>query len=379
MRKYLAALLLSASIVLPSQAAQPVQDASGLTAVRTTFLKLPAWQEDAHGEALGAFQTSCTKLQAKPAQAMIGEGMFAAPASVWHAVCTEANRVNPNDHVAARTFFERAFVPFALAYKGNPKGKFTGYYEPLMYGSWQRQSPSQEVIYGKPADLPSGGDVYPYTRRDIDNGALAGKGLERMYINDSVDAFFLHVQGSGRVMMDTGEMVALRFAGKNNQPYTAIGKVLIESGALTKEEVSAPAIRKWLKDHPAEARDVMQHNDSFVFFSVEQDVDGGPVGAQNVPLIPERSLAVDTGFIPLGMPLWLSSVLPDSLYADGELYRRLMVAQDKGSAITGAIRGDVFFGYGDRAADLAGHMNSEGYFAALVPQEIARRIDGRIY
>lgn len=378
MRIFLTALLLSATVALPSHAA-PVQDASGLAAVRTTFLKLPAWQEDNHGEALGTFQASCTKLQAKPAQEIVGEGMMAAPASVWHAVCSEANRINPADHVAARTFFERAFVPFALAYNGNPKGKFTGYYEPLMHGTWQRKSPTQEAIYGKPADLPSGGAVYPFTRRDIDNGALAGKGLERMFINDPVDAFFLHVQGSGRVLMDTGETVALRFAGKNNQPYTAIGKVLIENGALKKEDVSAPAIRKWLKDNPEKARDVMQHNDSFVFFSVEPEVEGGPVGAQNVPLTPERSLAVDTAFIPLGMPLWLSSVLPNSLYADGELYRRLMVAQDKGSAITGAIRGDVFFGYGDRAADLAGHMNSEGYFAALVPQEIARRMDSRIY
>lgn len=372
------AFALSFLLLLPV-AAKAQESSPPFSAERVQFQQLAGWQQDNQGEALAAFQRSCTKLQALAETAQVGTGLFSAPAAVWHHVCREANRVAPSDTVGARAFFEREFSPFTLAYNANPNGKFTGYYEPLMRGAWEKKPGYQEPVYGRPADLPTGGAVYPLTRRDIEGGALAGKGLERMYISDPVDLFFLHVQGSGRVLMDTGEMVALRFDGKNNQPYTAIGKVLIERGALTREEVSAPAIRKWLRENPQDARGIMQQNQSFVFFHVVPEVAGGPVGAQNVPLIPERSLAVDASYIPLGMPLWLSTTLPQSLYAKGEPYQRLMVAQDKGSAITGAIRGDIFFGFGDRAEDLAGHMNSEGRFVALVPQSIAQRIDGKIY
>jgi membrane-bound lytic murein transglycosylase A len=318
------------------------------------------------------------KLQAIPATSTIGTGMLAGAAGHWHRACTEANQVDPQDNVGARAFFEREFVPYQLAYSGEPRGKFTGYYEPLMRGSWQKKSDYQETVYGRPADLVSG-KTYPLSRTDIDGGALAGKGLERMYINDAVDLFFLHVQGSGRVLMDTGEMVALRFDGKNNHPYTAIGKVLVERGELTREEVSAPAIRNWLHAHPAQAREVMQQNDSYVFFQVVPETSGGPVGAQNVPLIPERSMAVDTNFVPLGMPLWLSTALPASQFGQNKPYQHLLVAQDKGSAITGAIRGDIFFGFGDRAEDLAGHMNGEGTLIALLPKMLAREVEGKQY
>lgn len=374
----IAAVLLSAALLAPLSAAQAAspQATQGFSVARSSFSAIPAWQQDNQAAALEAFLRSCTKLQNRAPDSIIGTGILSGRADAWQHSCNEAAKVNGSDTQAARAFFEREFVPFSLSYNNNPMGKFTGYYEPLMRGSWEKKGAYQEPVYGKPADLPSGGAVYPLTRSDIDAGALAGKGLERMYIDDAVDLFFLHVQGSGRVLMDTGETVALRFDGKNNQPYTAIGKVLVERGALTAEEVSAPTIRKWLRDHPAQARGIMHHNDSYVFFNVVPEVAGGPVGAQNVPLIPERSLAVDTAFIPLGTPLWLSTHLPQSLYAKGEPYQRLMVAQDKGSAILGAIRGDIFFGFGDRAEDLAGHMNGEGRFVALVPQGIARSING---
>lgn len=373
----IAAFVLCLGLLWPSAPHAESPAEKRFSAAPTTFPQIPHWQDDNQGDALAAFQRSCTKLQALSSHAAVGTGIFMEKAAVWHRICRRAEGIATGDKVGAREFFESEFVPMALAYDGNPLGKFTGYYEPLMRGSWERKGPYREPIYGRPSDLPRDGGVYPLTRRDIDDGALAGKGLERMYIDNPVDVFFLHVQGSGRVLMDTGETVALRFDGKNNQPYTAIGKVLVERGALTREEVSAPAIRKWLRENPDQARSIMQHNDSYVFFHVEPEVAGGPVGAQNVPLIPERSLAVDTAFIPLGMPLWLDTALPASLYGRSERYQRLMVAQDKGSAILGAIRGDVFFGFGDRAEDLAGHMNSEGRFIALVPKETAQRIGGR--
>lgn len=371
------ALALSALLLWPHDAvANTIHHMSGLSVTPLSFMKLGGWNGDAHGEALEAFQRSCTKLQALPKNAVVGSGMLSGSAGHWQRACTEAAMIDAQDKVAARAFFEREFVPYQLAYQGKTQGKFTGYYEPLMRGSWEKKAAYQEPIYSRPADLVTG-KTYPFTRSDIDNGALAGKGLEQLYINNPVDVFFLHVQGSGRVLMDTGEMIALRFDGKTNQPYTAIGKVLVERGELTREEVSAPTIRKWLHNHPNEARDIMQHNKSFVFFQVVPQSANGPVGAQNVPLIPERSLAVDASFIPLGMPLWLSTTLPHSAFGKGEPYERLMVAQDKGSAITGAIRGDIFFGFGDRAEDLAGYMNSEGTLVALIPKMLAREVEGK--
>lgn len=348
-----------------------IHSRSGMGVERFTFGQLSGWQQDNHGAALGAFQRSCTKLMALAPDTTVGTDLLAGKASIWHKVCEDAQAISASDALGARSFFERQFVPFAVGINGSRSGKFTGYYEPLLKGSRTKQAGYGEPVYGKPADLPAGGGVYPLTRSEIDGGALAGRGLERIWVDDPIDLFFLHVQGSGQVLLDTGERVALRFEGKNNQPYTAIGKVLVQRGALKQEEVSAPSIRKWLKDNPQDARKIMHENHSFVFFSLTPAVDEGPVGAQNVPLTPERSLAVDTAYIPLGMPLYLTTRLPVSKHASGEVYNRLMVAQDKGSAILGAVRGDVFFGPGERAEDLAGHMNSEGGFFALVPRAIA--------
>ncbi|MCH2546875.1 MAG: MltA domain-containing protein [Alphaproteobacteria bacterium] len=377
--RFLPALSLCLALLLPQVAAasgNTIHHSRGLSLTPMTFTKLSGWNTDAHGEALLAFQRSCTKLQAIPAAQIIGDGILAGNAGHWHRACIEANQVKPHDAVGARAFFEREFIPYQLAYEGDPRGKFTGYYEPLMQGSWQRSAEYNEPVYGRPSDLVNG-QLYPLTRRDIDGGALTGKGLERMYISNPVDLFFLHVQGSGRVLMDSGETVALRYDGKTNQPYTAIGKVLIERGEISRENMSAPAIRKWLHDHPDQARELMHQNASYVFFQVEPESDSGPVGAQNVPLVPERSMAVDAAYIPLGTPLWLSTNLPTSLYGKSQTYQRLMVAQDKGSAILGAIRGDIFFGFGDRAEDLAGHMNGEGTLVALLPKKLGRIIEDK--
>lgn len=379
--------LLSACLLLPAATAcagasiagearwgNSIRHISGLSLTPMRYMHLEGWATDRHGEALAAFLRSCGKLRNIPAEATVGEGLLAGAAGHWHRACIEAALVSPADNVGARNFFEREFEPYQLAYQGEPRGKFTGYYEPLMRGSWQPK-PGYEPIYAPPSDLVSG-QTYPLTRAEIEAGGLADKAEVLMYVADPIDAFFLHVQGSGRVLMDTGEMVALRFAAKTNQPYTAIGKVLRERGALT-GEITAPRIRDWLKQHPQQMREVMQQNKAYIFFSLSPELGDGPVGAQNVPLIPERSLAVDAAFIPLGTPLWLSTTLPHSMHAQGEPYRRLMVAQDKGSAILGAIRGDVFFGHGDRAEDLAGHMNSEGKLLALVPKGLARAIEGK--
>lgn len=376
-------LLVSLTCLLPlcltsgmTHAEGTIHSRSGMSVERHSFAQLPGWQQDDHGQALATFKRSCVKWRSLAPDTLIGTDLLAGRAAIWQKVCEDASPIAATDVLASRSFFERQFVPFAIGIGGSRSGKFTGYYEPLLKGSRTKKPGYAEPVYGKPADLPPAGGVYPLTRADIEGGALTGKGLERLWVNDPIDLFFLHVQGSGQVLLDSGERVALRFDGKNNQPYTAIGKVLIERGELKKEEVTAPAIRAWLRAHPQQARALMQQNKSFVFFSVQPAGDEGPAGAQNVPLTPERSLAVDTAFIPLGMPIYLTTRLPVSRFGDGAAYNRLMVAQDKGSAILGAVRGDVFFGPGERAEDLAGHMNSEGGFYALVPRAMADGLAG---
>ena len=374
MKKWLAALSLCLAPALASAAI--IKGQGGLEIERSGFSKLTGWSNDDHGQALAAFQLSCTKLQALPPASVYGAGVLATKASDWHYACEEASLVSPDDKVGARVFFERVFVPYQLSDKGNKTGKFTGYYEPLLRGSRQAKAGYDYPVYGRPADLGQY-SVYPYTRAQIEEGALKSKGLEKLWVNSPIDLFFMQVQGSGRVVLDTGETVALRFDGKTNQPYTAIGKVLIERGALKRENVNAPAIRAWLRDHPADAQSVMHRNQSYVFFKLEQATDEGPRGAQNVPLTPERSLAVDTKYIPLGMPLFLQTNLPQTAYGQGEDYRHLLVAQDKGSAILGVIRGDIFFGSGERAEELAGHMIGNGSLVALVPKKTAISLEGK--
>lgn len=358
--------------------AQTVSYPNGMTLQKVEYAELPGWQEDHHSEALRTFLGSCAVFARQSADAMQGSGPLRAENIHWRKACGEAEQMQRGDDLGARSFFERQFVPFAVG-RADSKGrigKFTGYYEPMVTAS-RHKKPGYEVpVYARPADLPKGDAVYPLTRADIDNGALANKGLELVWLQDPIDLFFLQVQGSGQVILDNGERVALRFDGKTNQPYTAIGKVLVERGELTREEVSAPAIRHWLQKHPSQSRALMQQNKSYVFFSLAPVTDNGPTGAQNVPLTPERSLAVDASVIPLGMPVYLTTRLPNTPMGDGTPYNRLMVAQDTGSAIIGAVRGDVFFGNGERAEALAGHMNSEGGYYVLVPRRMADQLAG---
>ncbi|MDP7345279.1 MAG: MltA domain-containing protein, partial [Alphaproteobacteria bacterium] len=196
-------------------------------------------------------------------------------------------------------------------------------------------------------------------------GGLAKQGRPLLWVDDAVDAFFLHIQGSGRVMLAEGGMARLGYAASNGHVYFAIGRELVARGALQKEAVSLQSIRRWLVDHPAEAQAVMNSNRSFVFF---RELEGeGPLGAGGTVLTPGRSLAVDRRFLALGLPLWLDSAAPGPQgEIDGPRLQRLMVSQDTGGAIRGAVRGDVFFGHGAAAENLAGHMQHRGRYFVLL-------------
>jgi membrane-bound lytic murein transglycosylase A len=328
-----------------------------------TFADLPGWQQDDLAPALAAFLRSCQHMQ--------------SPA------CGAVARSR-----SARDFFEAWFQPFAVSAGDDPEGLFTGYYEPLLHGSRKRSDRYRVPLYVRPPDLVTVdlGDfreelkgqriagrvedraLVPYPdRRAIEQGVLAGRDLELVWVDDPVDAFFLQIQGSGRVQLGDGSEMRVGYAAQNGHPYFAIGKDLIERGALKPEEVSMQSIRRWLEKNPELAEDVMARNASYVFF--EELKGEGPLGAQGVPLTPGRSLAVDLKHWTLGTPVWLDTRAPSPREGEPDRpLRRLMIAQDTGGAIRGVVRGDVFWGHGEEAAEIAGRMKHPGRMWVLLPR-----------
>jgi membrane-bound lytic murein transglycosylase A len=277
----------------------------------------------------------------------------------------------------------------ALTNRGEPVGLFTGYYEPTLHGSRTGGATFPVPLYLRPPELVEvelgrfrpdlegkriagevrDGALVPYHDRGaIEEGALAGRDLELLWVDDAVDAFFLQIQGSGLVELREGGTVRVGYAAQNGHPYYAIGRELVARGAMALDQVSMQSIAEWLRAHPAEAVDVMRTNASFVFFR-ELDEEG-PLGSMGVVLTPERSLAIDPMYLPMGAPLWLETTLPAAAGEAAPPLRRLVVAQDTGGAIRGPVRGDVFWGPGERAAELAGRMRQEGRLWLLLPRSV---------
>lgn len=336
--------------------------------------QLEGWKQDQHSEAIPAIQAQCKRMSKKSVS--------------WKDACSAINDHIVKDDLAAKTFFETYFVPHnIIGKKGINSGLITGYYEPTLYGSYQADERFHYPLYKQPDDMLivklddrfpqlkgkrvrgriKGNQVIPYYERsEIDDPERAPlSGQEILWVDDSDSAFFLHIQGSGRVQLPDGSMVGVGYANQNGHPYVAIGKKLIERGELTREEVSLQTIRHWLKQNPDKAHALKNENPSYVFFRVRNDLENGPRGSLNVPLTQERSAAVDRKIIPLGTPLWVSTHLPNS----GESYQRIVVAQDTGGAIVGPVRADLFFGRGDRAERLAGEMKQSGSIYALLPKQ----------
>ena len=334
----------------------------GLTLHRTAFRDLPGWGDDAVSQTLPALRASCSVLDAKPANTPVGPDGLAGTAGEWRPVCAALAAAGLSDD-ALRRAMETWFVPFAVADAGGPDGLFTGYYEPELRGSRKRTGRYSVPLYRPPPDSVGGA----LTRAAIDAGALAGRGLELLWLADPIDAFFLQAQGSGRVRLAEGGSLRVGYAASNGLPATMIGRILVKRGELTKEAATMQTVRQWLRDHPAEATALMQMNARYIFF---REIRGdGPIGALGVALTPGRSLAVDPDLIPLGAPLWLDTTYPAGTPEAGRPLRRLVVAQDSGAAIKGPARGDVFYGAGAQASEWAGRMNSGGRAIVLVPNK----------
>jgi len=328
--------------------------------VPISYNEIPGWTDDRQAEALTAFRRSCPKLTAGPDTKIVTDGgeKTIAPAE-WKTICDAASGVGDKDTRAARSFFEENFRPLIV----QTPARFTGYFEPEMRGS---RAPSRLFtipVYRRPPDL---GEGPYYTRAEIEQGALKGKGLEIAWVQDPVALFEVQVQGSGRIHLAEGGVLSIGFDGSNNRPYTAIGGVLAEMGVMRRDEANWPAIRDWLKRNPQDGREVMRKNERYIFFKDTRS--SAATGSEGVPLTAQRSLAVDTKFTPYGTPIWIDTQRPVAAKAGSlEIYRRLLIAQDTGTAIKGPARGDVFFGGGANAADWAGRMVGGGQAIVLVP------------
>jgi membrane-bound lytic murein transglycosylase A len=325
-----------------------------------SFNEIPGWAEDRQGEALVSFRRSCPKLVAGPETRIVTDGgeKTVAPGE-WKLICDAAAGVKESDTRAARRFFEENFRPLVV----KSPGRFTGYFEPELRGSRAPSRLFTVPVYRRPPDL---GDAPYYTRAEIEQGALKGKGLEIAWVQDPVALFEVQVQGSGRIHLTEGGVLSIGFDGSNNRPYTAIGGVLVERGVFPRDEANWPAIRNWLKRNPQDGREVMRKNERYIFFRDTRTA--AAAGSEGVPLTAQRSLAVDIRFTPYGTPIWVDTQRPVAGKPGAvEPYRRLLIAQDTGAAIKGPARGDVFFGGGANAADWAGRMVGGGQAIVLVP------------
>lgn len=363
----------------------PPSDAD-LVLKRLPFTVIPGWETSDLVAMMPTFLQSCERIARRPADAPFGNHPLFGTVAEWIALCDDAPAMADRGANALRYFFETRFEPYLVSDGANTEGLFTGYYEAELRGSWQPDSRYSVPIYARPNDLISvdlgkfraewagrsiagrivGDQFEPYpSRAEINNGALSGRQLEVLWVDSHVDAFFLHVQGSGRVLMENGGYVRVGYAGRNGQRYVAVGRELMAAGIIAQQDISMQTIRAWMEANPVASLALMNKNPSYVFFRIMEEAN--PVGAQGVPLTPGRSLAVDNNFIPYGAILWLDTTDPRDPDRNTPL-RRLVVAQDTGSAIRGPVRGDLFWGFGKEAAAAAGEMKERGAYYVLLPR-----------
>jgi membrane-bound lytic murein transglycosylase A len=356
-----------------------------LTLQPVSFATLPGWQQDNVAAAIVPLQKSCAVIaKHKPDRALMVADKVMVTSGDFQAVCSKLKNAKLSDVTAARGFFEQNFTPYRAGNRGNSDGLFTGYYEPSLRGSLHRHGKYQTPLYARPTDLVQvnlgdfseelkgkriagrveGTALKPYPdRAAITQHGLKQKAKVLLWVDDPVDAFFLEVQGSGRVTLDNGKIIHVGYAAQNGRTYVAIGKAMRERGLFASDEkITMQKIRAWLAANPDQARAIMNLNPSYVFF--QNNKAGGPLGAQNVPLTPLRSIAVDPAFVAYGTPLWLDVMHPTQT---DQRIQTLLVGQDTGGAIKGPVRGDLFWGYGADAETNAGVMQSRGVYYLLLP------------
>ena len=333
------------------------------------FDQLKNWDKGNHKDALRAFLHSCSKFSKMAENTSISGQLTKIKVKDFRDVCDIAQVIKTMNSKQAKNFFENWFKPFLVSDRnGNQNGIFTGYYEASLNGSKFKSEKYKYPIYARPKDLTE--DPY-LTREEIENGALEGKSLELLYVDDKTDLFFMHIQGSGRITLENGSEVKIGFAAKNNQPFISISSYMADQGLIHPENMNAATIKKWLKENPQRQDEVMNINTSFIFFH-KMDHEN-VIGAQGVPLTPGHSLAVDHNMIPYGVPLWVETQMKDKNNNKTD-FADLFIAQDTGSAIKGAVRGDIFFGNGTLNEEKAYYMASSGQYIILLPNNVVDEI-----
>jgi membrane-bound lytic murein transglycosylase A len=384
----------SSAVKLPAPASA-VADVPGPIKFRDSQIEpigwaaIDGWNKDDHAAAFATFVASCRPI----AHAAHPPGETRPMYPALYAVCQRAVRAGTLGDAAARRFFEDNFRPVRIARLGEGAGFLTGYYEPVVDGS---RFPTREFhvpIYRRPPDLlpPAGtphGAAFPnsgqslrrdsagklvpyYDRAEIEDGALDGKHLEICWIRDPTDALFIQIEGSARIRLEDGLVVRINYDSHNGYPYTPIGRILIDRKLVPRDEMSMDRIRQWIHDNPDGAKELRRQNRAFVFFRiVGLGDDEGPLGAQGLPLTPGRSIAVDKALHVYGTPFFIEAGLPIDSTKTSTPFRRLMIAQDTGSAIVGPARADLYWGAGKLAGQVAGRVKHPGRFTMLIPREI---------
>jgi membrane-bound lytic murein transglycosylase A len=366
------------SIKLPDTQYEPVE-----------WPSLEGWASDDHATAFAAFLESCRALNASRQSAEP-----AAITDALKAVCIRAVAAVPLEEDGARKFFEDNFRPLRIAKLGDTDGFLTGYYEPIIEGSRVPTGEFTAPLFRRPPNLAiSGqrklGDAFPskgvkvgrrvgrrklvpyYDRAAIEDGALDGWHLEICWLRSDIDVLFAQIQGSARIKLEDGIILRVNYDSHNGWPYAPVGRVLIERKIVPKDEMSMQRIREWMAANPAAAKDVRRQNKSYVFFRITSlATEDEAVGGEGVPLAPGRSIAVDRSLHAYGTPFFIAADLPIASDKGGTKFRRLMFAQDTGSAIVGPARADIYFGAGAEAARIAGRIKNPGQFVMLLPREL---------
>lgn len=349
--------------VEPTKPAEPALQAA-------QYSDLPGWADDTLSAVFQAFLSQCTSLQRQ---------------TMWRPACSSAGAINATDDAAIRAWFEAQLRPWQLVNPdGNRSGLITGYYEPVLRGSRVRKAPYTTPVFGVPEDLivVDLGELYPELKHMRLRGRIEGRKLVPYYsraewsaqevahppmlwVDDPIDLFFMQIQGSGQIELSDGNRIRLNYADQNGHPYRSIGRWLIDKGELKAEQASMQGIKNWARANPKRLQELLNQNPSLVFFRELKAEGSGPQGAMGLPLTPERSIAVDPRTTPLGAPVWLSTTQPSS----DQPLQRLMLAQDTGGAIRGAVRADFYWGSGPNAGAQAGKMKQNGRMWVLLPKE----------
>jgi membrane-bound lytic murein transglycosylase A len=369
---------------------------SGAQYIPLTWNDVAGWARDDHVQAYRAFRISCASIAVQKNPPDDSKALGAS----LREPCRLAKGQDIADDAKARGFFEQNFLPLQISRLGEDAGFVTGYYEPILDGSRTQTDVYNVPVYRRPSNLfvrgfsqdspnlPNKGPVYRkigrrklvpyYDRAQIEDGAIAGRGLEICWLKSQTDLLFAQIQGSARIRLPDGSTIRINYDAHNGYPYTAVGRILIDRGIIPKEQMSMQKIREWMEQNPDGANDVRRQNRAYVFFrEVPLSDKDEAVGAQGVPLTPGRSIAVDNSLHVYGTPFFIDGELPIESAQSKTPFQRLMVAQDTGSAITGPARADIYYGAGAEAGRISGRFRHSMRFVMLVPKSLDPVVRGR--